>query len=93
MRFFLMLLVLLSATGASADVCEEVTSRSASRILCARTETEYTLTYQDWLARQLTLSSGYYDDLISALCAERQVVREIWSPPFRPTQLRLIQCQ
>lgn len=94
MRNFFTLLLLLVASGVQANLCVEVEERSRGRIGCVKDDFGYTLKYHDWLARQLTLASGQYDELVSSLCLDGGgVVRETWQPLFSPTQLRTTSCQ
>jgi hypothetical protein len=93
MKHLLALLAFALPFGAFADeACNEVRERSKGRIECTRDDFGYALHYKDWLARRLTLASGYYDALIERLCRDGGVVRESWDPPFEDTQLRVTHC-
>jgi len=93
MRYFLVLALLVGlGADAKANMCEEVHRRSARRISCTKDDFGYTLKYQDWFARKLTLASGQHHALIESLCLEGGVVRETWPKPFGSTQLRITHC-
>ena len=92
MRFLLALMLMSVASGAKADMCEEIHHRSLGRIHCVKDDFGYTLKYQDWITRRITLSSDQYDHLIGLLCHDGNTVRETWRRPFGRMEIRVIHC-
>jgi len=92
MRFFIVLLMLVVAPVASADECSAVEEHSYGHIKCIKDDFGYTLLYDSWISRNITLASGQYDDMIATLCVAGGVVRETWKPPFKATQIRTTTC-
>jgi len=86
-------LILLLGSLAEADTkCLVVEEQSSGHITCTKDDFGYTLKYDSWISRRITLMSGRYDEMIQLLCVEGGMVRETWKQPFRGTQLRVVQC-
>ena len=90
MRLLLVLLISFVATADSA--CKAVEENSFDHITCTRDDFGYTLQYDTWISRRITLMSGRYDEMIRILCVKGGVVREQWNQPFKGTQLRITHC-
>jgi hypothetical protein len=87
-----MLLFLVASAADANAACRAVEEHSRGHIKCTRDDFGYTLKYDNFLSRQITLASGKYDEMIETLCVAGGVVRETWYKPFRGTQLRTTHC-
>ena len=92
-RSFITLVLLLLATEATADVCQEVEEHSYGHITCTKDDFGYTLKYDSWLSRSITLTSDRYEDMLTKLCVGGGVIRETWHKPFKGTRLNIIRCE